>query len=159
MSGCHPVSEFVSTAQSADDDTSEMLMLEHKEALDIEMTYQRGESAQALEASERMLSQTIDTVDRLMLLSTHMMASIASADDQGAHGDLLQLLSLCKRVLESNPTEPLLGFALFYVARIEAVLATDIIDESSWFFLPRFRPSTSWRGRTCSRSSPARRMP
>lgn len=39
MSGCHPVSEFVSMAQSADDDMSEMLMLEHKEALDIEMVY------------------------------------------------------------------------------------------------------------------------
>ena len=128
MSGCHPVSEFVSTAQSADDDMSEMLMLEHKEALDIEMVYQRGEPAKALEAAGRMLEQTDDKIDRLMLLSTHMMASIASADDQGAHGDLLQLLSLCKRVLESSPTEPLLGFALFCIARIEAVLATDIID-------------------------------
>ena len=55
MSGCHPVSEFVSMAQSADDDMSEILMLEHKEALDIEMTYQRGEPAKALETAGRML--------------------------------------------------------------------------------------------------------
>ena len=128
MSGCHPVSEFVSMAQSADDDMSEMLMLEHKEVLDIEMTYQRGESAQALEASERMLSQTIDTVDRLMLLSTHMMASIASADDQGAHGDMLQLLALCNQILESDAHESLRGFALFYLARVESVLAIDLVD-------------------------------
>ena len=128
MSGCYPVSEFAPMVQSEDADMSDNLMLEHKEALDIEMTYQRGESAQALEAASRMLEQTDDMIDRLMLLSTHMMASIASADDQSAHSDLLQLLSLCKQVLASGPIEPLLGFAIFYIARIEAVLATEIID-------------------------------